>query len=607
MCGIAGIYLRNDKVSESQLRALADTLSHRGPDDIGLHLDGPLGLVQTRLSIIDIEHGHQPLFSADKSLCLIANGEIYNHIELRAELESLGYSFKTHSDCEPLICAYQEYGMDFLSHVHGMFAFALYDSTHDRLILARDRLGIKPLFMGHSENGLYFSSEMKTLYRAMPRCPTINAAGLAQILQTNFSTGSTTLAQEVERVLPGEMVCIEGGSIKSRSRYWDIRHIKPRHWSFEEAEHHFEALLADIIPQHLRSDVPYGLFLSGGVDSSLLAALITEHTSQPLRTFSVGFSSGNAHSELASAATVANQFGTQHTELTLSLDDLLHQLPHTVWAADELMCDYANLPTSILAKRAGEELKVIFSGEGGDEVFAGYGRYRPNLFKLCLGWLRNPQTGGFRSKGALDHSLEKALFNKNLCSTMRQWRAPFIEAWQSCPEPWSRLQKMQYVDLTTWLPDDLLVKADRMLMARGVEGRVPFLDHRTVEFGLSLPDKLKTNGRNGKIFLKRYGERYFPREHLWGRKRGFTVPIRTWLSGTFLDRLEKALLAHAGIREWINPTGIQDLVKRQHAHGNASQILWALFQFAIWHKIFIENHGKKPYDSLDPITFISQT
>ena len=606
MCGIAGIRLRNDKVSESQLRALGDTLRHRGPDDIGLYIDGPLGLVQTRLSIIDLEHGHQPLYSDDKSLCLIANGEIYNHIELRAELESRGYRFTTHSDCEPLIYAYKEYGMDFLSHVHGMFAFALYDSNLDRLILARDRLGIKPLFMGQTESGLYFSSEMKTLYRAMPRCPTVDAAGLAQILQTNFSTGSTTLAQGVERVLPGEMICIEGGSIKSRSRYWDIRNVKPRHWTVDEAEHHFEGLLAEVIPQHLRSDVPYGLFLSGGVDSSLLAALITEHTSSPLRTYSVGFTSGNAHSELASAATVAKRLGTQHTELTLSLDDLLRQLPHTVWAADELMCDYANLPTSLLAERAGQELKVIFSGEGGDEVFAGYGRYRPNLFKLSLSWLRNPQTEGFRSKGTIEHSMEKILLNKNLYSALQQWRAPYIEAWRSCPEAWSRLQKMQYVDLTTWLPDDLLVKADRMLMASGVEGRVPFLDHRVVEFGLSLPDKLKISGRNGKIFLKRYGERYFPHEHLWGRKRGFTVPIRAWLSGTFLDRLEKALLAHSGIREWINPAGIRQLVKYQHARGNASQILWTLFQFAIWHRIFIEDGGKRPSESLDPVTFISQ-
>jgi asparagine synthase (glutamine-hydrolysing) len=203
--------------------------------------------------------------------------------------------------------------------------------------------------------------------------------------------------------------------------------------------------------------------------------------------------------------------------------------------------------------------------------------------------------------------LEKILLNKNLYSAIHQWRAPYVEAWQSCPEEWSRLQKMQYVDLTTWLPDDLLVKADRMLMARGVEGRVPFLDHRVVEFGLSLPDDLKISGRNGKIFLKRYGERYFPHEHLWGRKHGFTVPIRAWLSGAFLDRLEKALLAHGGIREWFNPDGIRQLVKFQHARGNVSQILWTLFQFAIWHKIFVEDDGRKPSESLDPITFISQS
>jgi asparagine synthase (glutamine-hydrolysing) len=606
MCGIAGIRLRNDPVSESQLRALAETLRHRGPDDIGIYMDGPLGLVQSRLSIIDIEHGHQPLFSDDGSLCLIANGEIYNHIELRAELESRGHGFATHSDCEPLIQAYREYGMDFLSHVHGMYAIALYDRPRDRLILARDRLGIKPLFMGRTENGFYFSSEMKTLFRAMPRCPTINAAGLAQILQTNFSTGSTTLVQGVERVLPGEMICIEGGSIKSRSRYWDIRHVKPRHYTFDEAEHQFGTLLAQVIPQHLRSDVPYGLFLSGGVDSSLLAALITEHTSSPLRTFSVGFSSAGAHSELASAATVASGLGAQHTALTLSLDDLLLQLVHSVWAADELMCDYANLPTSLLAKRAGRELKVIFSGEGGDEVFAGYGRYRPNLFKQTLNWLRSPRTGGFRGKGTMDHSWEKVLLNKCLYDAMQHWRAPYIEAWQNSPEPWSRLQKMQYVDLTTWLPDDLLVKADRMLMARGVEGRVPFLDHRVVEFGISLPDVLKINGRSGKIFLKRYGERYFSRQHLWGRKRGFTVPIRAWLSGAFLARLEQALLTHRGIREWLNPAGIRQLVELQRSYGSASQILWTLLQFAIWHQIFIEGDGEKPPEALDPITFITQ-
>lgn len=605
MCGVAGIMLRQGDVEHSRLQALAAALRHRGPDDIGIHSVGPLGLVHTRLSIIDLEGGHQPLFSDDGALSLVVNGEIYNHVELRRQLEQRGYRFATRSDCEPLLYAYREWGTAFVDHVQGMFALALYDAGRGRLLLARDRLGIKPLFVAARGEGVYFASELKALFAVLPVSATVNPGGLMQMLNSNFATGRATLVNEVERVLPGEMVMVEQGAIAQRRRYWSPLRVTPAATDYSEAAQRFDALMAEVIPQHLRSDVPCGLFLSGGVDSSALLALLRQYSNQPLRSYSVGFASQDVYNELPRAAALAKRFGTRHTEVIYDRDTLFGRLPHCLWAADELMGDYATLPTSMLGELAGGEVKVVFSGEGGDEVFAGYGRYRMPALRRWLRQLRHPGSGGFRTRGAVAPAVQRALFSPQLRAVAGRWRLCFRDPWRECPRGWTRLQRMQYVDLMTWLPDDLLVKVDRMLMAWGVEGRVPFLDHRVVEFGLSLPDGLKVQGRSGKVFLRRWGERALAGEDLWARKRGFTVPIRHWLSGRILDRLTQVLPAQPGIKAWFRPAGVREVIERQRRHGDAAPLLWVLLQFAVWHRLFIDGNGAKPPLHQDPVDFLS--
>ncbi|MCL4315542.1 MAG: asparagine synthase C-terminal domain-containing protein, partial [Gammaproteobacteria bacterium] len=302
-------------------------------------------------------------------------------------------------------------------------------------------------------------------------------------------------------------------------------------------------------------------------------------------------------------ARVARDFGAEHTALELDSRTLLQRLPLCLWAADELMGDYASLPTLMLAGRAARDLKVVFTGEGGDEVFAGYGRYRTPLLKRLFYQLRAPGSGGFRTRGIFSR-VHEPLFNMELTQAMQDWRAPFIEAWQSAPREWSTLQRMQDNDIETWLPNDLLVKADRMLMAHGVEGRVPFLDHRVVEFGLGLPDHLKVGGKNGKVFLKHWAEQFFPKQHLWGRKRGFTVPVRDWMRGELLHQLQRVLPAHPAIRRWCDAAAVQRLLAAQERSGKFSQPLWNLLQFAVWHTLFIEGNGARPDAECDPLSLI---
>jgi len=597
MCGIAGVVTASP-VEADLLDGMARRLAHRGPDGQGRHVAGNVGLLHTRLAIIDLEGGAQPLYNEDRSLALVANGEIYNYRELRAELETLGHRFATHSDCETILHGYEAWGIAFLDRLQGMFAFALHDTRRRELILARDRLGIKPLYYARDSRGLTFASEIKALLSWLGK-PEVNPDGLAQFLQSNFTCAPTTLLQSVEKLPPGHVARIDTRTLQLDLRaYWSPLQVTPLDIDLDEALDRFDTLMQGVMDIHMRADVPLGLFLSGGVDSSLLAAMLAQRVNEPLRTFSVGFPGSSVHNELDAAQRVAGQFHTRHSVFEVSADDMLNCLPRSVWAADDLTADYANLPVSMLAERAGAELKVVFSGEGGDEVFAGYGRYRAPWIRRALAALSAPGSGGFRSKGIFT-GIPSALFGPQLAEAMGDWRGPFKQAWQHAPKPWTRLQRMQYVDMETWLPDDLLIKADRMLMAWGIEGRVPFLDHRVVEFGLALPDDYKIEGRTGKRFLRLWGERYLPREHLWARKKGFTVPVDDWLT------LLKVLPEAGGIRAWFDPSEVRKLLLAQQQGAKYSSALWALLNFALWHRIFIEGGGSKPADQADPLAFIA--
>lgn len=604
MCGIAGAFLRQGVVSKQAIDRTNLTLAHRGPDGSGYFQDQSIALLHTRLSIIDLEGGSQPLFSEDKNLCLVANGEVYNYVELRQHLESLGHHFHTHSDCEPIIAAYKQYGDSFLNKLQGMFAFALYDRVTERLLIVRDRLGIKPLFLQQDEKGVYFASEIKALLAINSQTAQVNPDGLVQFMQNNFSSLDTTLFKRIDRVLPGEAILIEKGQIVKRFQYWKPEYVVPTRLTEAELQQQFDELMEQVMKIHLRSDVPFGLFLSGGVDSAVLLAMLDKYVDGTISTYSVGFPGTSVTNELNAANTMAQRYNTQHTVLELREHDLLRTLPHAIWSADELMGDYANLPVSLLARRASQDLKVVFSGEGGDEVFGGYARYRMPALKRFLKQLRYPGSGGFRMSKTLKSSWEKQLYGPQLLEHCNAWSVPFRTCWQALPDDWPLMSRMQAVDIQTWLADDLLVKADRMLMAWGIEGRVPFLDHRIVEFGLSLPAQMKMQGKDGKAFLRRWAEQYLPRDHLWGKKRGFTVPVYDWLRGPLLNDLYRLLPEHAGIKSWFNPITVRAVIQRQQLIGDMTQPVWRLWQFAIWHSLFIEGNGMMPAPETDPIDFL---
>ena len=602
MCGIAGIVSKREAVDREVVLAMGAALTHRGPDDTGSYFHGRVGFVQTRLSIIDLDTGQQPLFNAARTLVLVANGEIYNHVELRAQLERCGHQFQTHSDCEVILHAYAEFGDEFLSHLVGMFAFALYDVQRDKVLLARDRLGIKPLFARVMDDAVAFGSEVKPLLWPLGQAPALDPTALVRFLQCNFASGSQTAVHGVERVAAGEAMWIGDGRVEKRWRYWAAEpsvSTTPENQLFDE----FSALMDTVVAEHLRSDVPIGLFLSSGVDSSLLLALMTKAGVPALDCYTVGFAGTSVTDELPAAQALAGSLGANHHAIETSGEDMLARLPLALWCADELMGDYANLPTLMLAERAGQDLKVVFTGEGGDEGFAGYGRYRTSWMKRLRTRLQGRRREGFRSGVAFNDRSIDTVFTDELRAVAGKWDAPFESAWSRGSNT-SALSRRQLVDIETWLPDDLLVKADRMLMGFGVEGRVPFLDHRVVEFGLSLPPALKVQGRTGKVFLKRWAERLLPADVLNARKKGFTVPVKDWLSGDFLDALERRLPEHPGLARWCKPDGVRNVIRAHRANGGRAQQLWGLLQLALWHAVFVENEGRRPATKTDPLSLL---
>ena len=583
---------------------MAGQLAHRGPDDSGIHCSGPVGLAQTRLSIIGLATGHQPMVSEDGRLALAANGEVYNYIELNAALRASGRRLLTDSDSETILHAYAVHGLGFLTQLRGMYAFALHDAAAGRLILGRDRLGIKPLFYVRLPDRIAFASEIKALLPILPERPRVEPAALRQFLQNQFASGEETLIAGIKRVLPGEALVIDQELRIERHRYWSARDIAPRRIGFEEARAELDGLMHEAMREHMRSDVPFGLFLSGGVDSAVLAAMLHAHGAGRIKSYSVGYRGTRMAHELDEAARVAEHFGLDHHPLELELGQVFGRIPHSIWCADELMRDYACLPTSILAQTAGADLKVVFSGEGGDEVFAGYGRYRPPLAERWFKAILHPGSGGFRTRGQWAGHWSRRLFGTALKAAPGPDRAPFLRAWRETPANWSDMQRRQYTDLVTALPDNLLVKTDRMLMGFALEGRVPFLDHRLVEFGLSLPDALKVKGHQGKWLLKRWAEPRLPPGHLNRRKRGFHVPVGDWLTGEVAEQMGRRLANNTGIREWFRTDAIPALVTaRQHGQGGGRE-LFGLMQFAIWHRLFIEQPGLRPAPDENPLEWI---
>lgn len=491
-----------------------------------------------------------------------------------------------------------------MGKLNGMFAFALHDRRDGSLILGRDRLGIKPLFYAVEPDCVLFASEIKALLVMLSRTPAINESALLQYFENDFNSGTDTIFEGIHRVPAGSCLKIDSELRIRTQAYWQLTTVSPQTLTQSDAEAEFSALMKQVLLEHVRSDVPFGLFLSGGVDSAIICALLAQQRA-PLRTYSVGYSNTAARNELDAADRIARTFGTDHNVLMLDPASLFRRLPHVIYATDELMQDNATLPTSFLAERAGSDLKVVFTGEGGDEVFAGYGRYRKHPLQRFLANLASPGSGGFRTRGLWPRRRSARIFGRELRAVDGARRRPFIEAWQRAPSDWSALQKGQYVDIETALQDNLLVKVDRALMSFALEGRVPYLDHRVVEFGLGLPDALKVNGRTGKYFLRQWATRLLPAEHLFATKRGFHVPIDSFFTQETLLKLEQALPANQGIATWLNPEAVRELVREHAAGKHATNQLWSLVQFAIWYQLFVAHPEYSPSPDENPLDLIA--
>jgi asparagine synthase (glutamine-hydrolysing) len=574
MCGIAGVINASGSPPDSAiLDRLVQALAHRGPDGQGRHLDGGVGMVQTRLAIIDLETGDQPLYataSGGGRTALVANGEIYNYVELRAAMTDGG--FLTHSDCEPPLHLYAHHGTGFAAHLRGMYAIAIHDPEipGGRVVLARDPFGIKPLYYAELEGGLAFASEPQALIAAGLVVPMLDSAQRDQVLQMQFSCGRSTVIKNIQRVLPGETLVVDGGRICERLRSAALPADGPEEWSEAEALERLEEALFDSVSVHQRSDVPYGMFLSGGVDSSAVLALMRDLNDEPVQAFTVGFSGTGVHDERHHAEAVARVAGAHFQAVEFSDDDFWRLLPRIAAVMDDPAADYAVLPSYKLAEEARRNgLKVILSGEGGDELFGGYGRYRRAARHRLLGG--RPM----RARGTFD-GLDV------LRGESMAWRGAMVEAEAAARTPGrSPLQVAQATDCADWLPNDLLTKLDRCLMAFGVEGRTPFLDPRVAEVAFRLPDALKVRSGRGKWLLRRWLERRLPEAKPFTRKRGFTVPVGDWIARQG-RRLGSLVADQPGVAEVCRPGTIESLFSATGKR--AGQAQWTLLFYALWHR-----------------------
>jgi asparagine synthase (glutamine-hydrolysing) len=578
MCAIAGVMTADgSQPSTAVLDGFLRALAHRGPDGEGRYAALGVGLVQTRLAIIDLSTGDQPLYGR-QGTALVANGEIYNYIELKRD--SAPAAFKTNSDCEVPLATFASGGADFALPLRGMYAIALHDARDRALYLARDPFGIKPLYYAEYPGGMIFASELQALLKTGLVVPKVRPETASELVQLQFTTGRSTIFENIFRVAPGETLSLRGGRIVGRRQ----KQALPAGGNLElheaEALKRLDAALMDSVAVHQRSDVPYGMFLSGGVDSSAILACMARLNDRPVRAFTAGFPGTAAADERESAKRVAKAAGAEHIEIAVTEGDFWRHLPAIAAAMDDPAADYAILPTFLLAAEAAKELKVVLTGEGGDELLAGYGRYRSAL--------RSPLLGGrpMRRRGFLDGL-------GVLRDSSRHWRAGISAGERRLAAgEMTRLQQAQALDCADWLPNDLLLKLDRCLMAHGLEGRTPLLDPVVADIAFKLPDGLKIAGRKGKYLLRRWLEQALPAADPFSEKRGFTVPVAEWIRPR-AHHLAPLLAQSAGLSEICVPEKVDALFDAFAIRGGKHEGIacWQLLFYALWHAIHVERRG----------------
>ncbi len=619
MCGICGIASLRGAVDRACLEAMNQTLVHRGPDSDGFFVEGGVGIAARRLSIIDLETGDQPIGNEDGSIHVVQNGELYNYQELRAELERAGHRFSTRGDTEVLVHLYEQYGLGFAERLRGMFAVAIWDAPRNRLVLARDRFGIKPLYYRADASGLQFASEL----RALPRGE-IDLDALEAFLVFNAIPVPFSIFRETRKLPPGQILVWEGGEpqLERYARPSPVGAAEVRDDDEAELVEELRARLRDSVRAHLVSDVPVGVLLSGGVDSSALAALASEESSEPLHTFSIGFEE-ESFNELGNARLVAERYSTRHHELVLRPDAAL-LLPVLAEAFDEPFADSSSLPTYLVSQLAASHVKVALSGEGGDELFGGYHTYAADLLALRIGRLapllrpiveRLPSTTSaasfdYRAKrfvrGAVLPPLErhhawKEIFSPDARAELTGRRSGYdpvdlLRARFSETEDADLLARLQDVDIGSYLVDDLLVKTDRASMANSLEARVPFLDTVVSNFALALPSRHKVRGFRKKVLLRKAVAPLVPDEIVSGKKRGFSIPAAAWLRGELAPFAREALApSTVGRQGFFRPDVVTGLLER-HVSGreDLSRQLWGLLSFTLWYEHHVERPPRAP-------------
>src|SRR5580693_4083024 len=627
MCGIAGVVsaTRESNITEALVRRMCDQIVYRGPDDEGLYAADGAGLGMRRLSIIDLSGGHQPVFNEDRSAWIVYNGEIYNFPELRAQLEKSGHRFYTKTDTEVIIHLYEEMGADCVQKLRGMFALAIYDRANRKLLLARDRLGKKPLHYAMLKDKLYFGSEIKSILAVAPELAEVNAQGLLEYLYYGYVPDPITAFTGIRKLPPGHLLEFQDGKIHTR-QYWELPEYNthaPK--SEEECLVELEQRLFEATKIRLISDVPLGAFLSGGTDSSTIVALMARASSGPVKTFSIGFKKDDFN-EANYARIVANKFGTDHHEMILE-PDVVKTVGHLTSSLEEPFGDSSMLPTYYVSQMARQHVTVALSGDGGDEIFGGYDRYRIHagrrVFEHVPGWARK----FFRDQvfPRLPNNMRGRSFSYNVSLP---WRERYVDHLSFLPtferdtpllspdfreilkrsdDPGNVLRRyfaqaptkdpvdqLLYVDTKTYMVGDILTKVDRMSMLNSLEVRVPILDHVFVEWVASLSPEWKLRGNQQKYILRKLAEKVgVPREVLYRQKQGFSLPLVHWMRNELKDMLMVLVEPRTLERGYFQPSGVRKLMDDHLLRGKTmTGRLWRLLMFELWHRNFLEKYVK---------------
>ncbi len=602
---------------------MAAAIVHRGPDDEGFFSaatrDGShlVGLAHRRLSIIDVAAGHQPLGNEDDTIQIVFNGEVYNFAELRDELLALGHRFRTHSDTETIVHAYEQWGLECVSRLRGMFAFALWDGQRDRLVLARDRFGKKPLFIAQRGETLLFGSEIKAVLASGLMPVEVDSSAIRDYFAFRYVPAPSTLFRGIEKLMPGTCAVWERGTLR-RHRYY----LPPDGQALQAGPDNGDVVggflerLEQAVQIRMVSDVPFGAFLSGGIDSSAIVALMSRHSALPIRTFSVGFSEAR-YSELGYARVIAEHFHTEHTELTVSQADLMEHLPALVRFRDAPVAEPSDIPIYLLARQAGRQVKMVLTGEGSDEILGGYPKHAAEGF----GHAYRQLPAALRQQ-VIERVIRMLPFRFRRIKTavatlglddhrarMIRWfgaaspeeldallvipaAAPANDADSAIPFAIqagnSPLRSILYFDQTSWLPDNLLERGDRMTMAASIEARMPFMDHELAAYVSALPDAWRVRGRVGKHLLRQAMKRVLPRQILERPKVGFRVPVSEWFRGPMKGYLHAHLLdADSRTRDYYRPAALKRVLA-EHDRGaqNHEKLLWTMLTLEIWHRIY---------------------